>query len=851
MDEKEVSRERLRLKENGKLLSPPYLAQPYQCAASITVYGFVPHAIIDIEVAGAVVVSQPAGFPEPNGATLTLPAPLVANQIVRARQKSGAAKSDWSMPVTALDHTKEFPGGPPRPEINPAPIYECGVRTGVGNLLAGGTVWITADGNKVGQAAGCRPQQGVNVTPAYELNQHVRAWFELCQDASPPSQEQITQSSLAPLPAPGFDPVYEGAEQLRINNIINGARLTLLRNNVNQGTWSCWGGALLIDLNPPFSAGEIFAATQEMCPGDPGSPTGTGTVVACDKLPAPQIGPVQGGDTQITIVSSAPGAVIKVWVNGNQVGTGSAPVVPLTTAVKLGDIIVIAQDLAGCKGQTALQVKVACVDPPLTGNPAALDLFPVGNTAYGDGAAVKGSVYYPAEDDGTNRPFNSRLAKTGRIPIVIMAHGNHSPSDPSYLGYDYFQTALAKMGMIAVSVDCNALNGMTGGVGNIEARADLIIDSIKHFQSLDADKTSIFFQRIDFQRLGLMGHSRGGDAVVTVPAVINLPGAAIRGVLALAPTNFRFWSGLSTIRPKNYAFLTLLPAGDGDVVDNNGAQFYDQAAPDPYKSQLYVHFTCHNLFNRQWLLDEGLGPPRVSRAEHERVLTAYGCAFFRSVLLGHSTDHILAGYEKPGGILNQNVYLSFMKKGQITIDNHEDGNTIAKNSLNLPTAQSGGLSADEFPMAQSPSGGPAPGAFNDSFFGQTIGMIARPGGANRLFRSEIGNRDLTKKEIWIRAAEIVGRQGVIPNGASGFRLGVEDANGVTAFIDVNLVGGLPRPYPRPAQTKSMLNTIRFKGDCFKIGNNRLLLNKVRAILIACNQKDERALAFDDLQIVKP
>ena len=67
-----------------------------------------------------------------------------------------------------------------------------------------------------------------------------------------------------------------------------------------------------------------------------------------------------------------------------------------------------------------------------------------------------GSVYYPAEDDGQGQPFNSRLAGVGRVPIVVMAHGNHSPADPSYLGYDYFQHALAKMGIIAVSVDCNA-----------------------------------------------------------------------------------------------------------------------------------------------------------------------------------------------------------------------------------------------------------------------------------------------------------------------------------------------------------------------------------------------------------
>src|SRR5262249_11012030 len=159
----------------------------------VTVYGFVPHAKLEIEVAGAVVVSQTVGFPEPVGTTLPLPAPLVAGQALRARQKFGPGQSDWSAPVTALDHTQEFPAGPPRPEINPAPVYECGVRTGVGNLLAGGTVWITADGVEVGKVPGCNPQQGVNVAPPYALNQHVRAWFELCDDPSPPSQEQVTQ----------------------------------------------------------------------------------------------------------------------------------------------------------------------------------------------------------------------------------------------------------------------------------------------------------------------------------------------------------------------------------------------------------------------------------------------------------------------------------------------------------------------------------------------------------------------------------------------------------------------------------------------------------------------------------
>src|SRR5262249_39618534 len=84
--------------------------------------------------------------------------------------------------------------------------------------------------------------------------------------------------------------------------------------------------------------------------------------------------------------------------------------------------------------------------------------------------------------------------------------------------------------------------------------------------------------------------------------------------------------GMSTIQPKNYAFMTLLPAGDGDVHDNNGAQFYDQADPGPFKSQLYVHYTNHEFYNRQWLDDDSLWtPPQpavMARPDHEPLTAA-------------------------------------------------------------------------------------------------------------------------------------------------------------------------------------------------------------------------------------
>jgi hypothetical protein len=714
----------------------------------------------------------------------------------------------------------------------------------VSNLLTGGHVWITADGTTVGDVDGCASHQGVNVSPAYGLGQNVQAWFELCHDPSPPSATHVTQAPPNPLPAPTIDPIYNGGVSVTVRNVVNGAKVTLSRNGVNQGTWPCWGFALTINGIAPFTTGESFSAVQTMCPGDPQSPPGTGTVLPCSSLPPPQIGPVQAGDTKITVTGFLPDAIIKVWVNGVHAGSNGGPVVFLNKTLANGDTLVVVQDLQGCKGQQALQVTVLCVDPPVAGDPSALNLFPVGWMEYAKGDA-KGSVYYPAQADGENQPFYERLAKLGPVPIVFMAHGNHNPADPSYLGYDYFQRDLAKMGMVAVSIDCNATNGAGGGVQNIVDRADLIIENIAHFQALAADPASVFNGRIDFAKVGLMGHSRGGDAVVMVPTVIGLAGVTIQAVLALAPTNFNYWFGQPTIAPKGYAFMTILPAGDGDVRDNNGAQFYDVATPGPFKSQLYVHYTNHNFFNRQWLDDDSLWtapqPAVIPRGDHERVLTVYGCALFRATLRNHPSAGYLSGDVLPAGVLTQHVFRAFERTRNTTVDHHQDNNTIAKNSLGQPTTQAGGLSADEFPFDQ------VAGAFNTSFYGLTVGMVVQKSRRNGVFRSQLKRpMDMTKRQIWIRGAEVTDGSSVAATG-TGFELGLEDANGVRAFVDSDAVGGLFRPYPRnPGMIKTMLSTLRFKGACFRA--RRFDLEQVVAILIRCNRDEPRPIAFDDLQV---
>lgn len=858
----EVDRDRLRLRDDPKLLSPPTLDPAWQCSKAVVVRGFVANATLDVEVAGAVVVAGFAGgLPAPEGALVPLPNPLTAGQKVRARQRFGGVTSAWSAPITAGDHTVDYPAGPPRPEINPAPVFECGRRTGVANLLVGCDVWITANAVEVGRVAGAAKQQGVNVAPPYSLGQSVVAFASLCKDPSPPSAVQIAQPQPVPLPVPGFLPVYAGGQQVTVTNVANGAVITLSRNGIVQFSFPSWGYQHLVSLNPPFSAGETLSATQQLCPGKPPSSSGTITVQPCSALPAPGVEPVQAGDTSITLSSFVSDARIKVYVNAVKKGDGSGPVVQLSQAVAGGDTVDVLQVLGNCVGRTVQELTVQCVAPPIGFDPSALDLFPVGTTSYdagpitvtsGHSQHIAGTIYYPAEADGANTPFNKRLGKLGRVPVVVLVHGRHGGTT-SQLGYDYFQQQLARMGMVVASVDCNASDGWGGWADNIRDRADLVIASIAHLQSLDGGGDPIFGGRIDFARLGLMGHSRGGDAVVVVPEIIALPGVDIRGVISLAPVN----SGASSGHPKGRAFMTILPASDGDVVDNNGAQFYDAADPAPFKCQLYVHHANHNFFNRQWLNDDTNGGLAImARADHERILSTYGCAFFRAVLLGHATGHFLDGSVRPPGVLTGNVHVSFKKNGQLTIDDHEDGNGIATNSMNRPTAQSGGLTADEYPFAQG-----AAGRFNDSFFGNTIGMVAQTDGRIGTFRSQLDKRrDLRKRQIWIRAAEVYNGSSV-PAGATGFRLGLEDATGAVAWVDSDGVGGLPRPLDRraydlsqydPDKTKTMLKTLRFPVSCFKSppkGRKQFDPGRVVAVRLQLNRQDKRALAFDDLQIV--
>lgn len=219
----------------------------------------------------------------------------------------------------------------------------------------------------------------------------------------------------------------------------------------------------------------------------------------------------------------------------------------------------------------------------------------------------------------------------GRAPIVILQHGRHAtcatntvtllewpcpasvPEIPSYQGYDALGRLLASQGMVVVSIGANGINANDGFLddGGASARGQLILEHLRRWKAWDASATGSpfgtrFVGHIDLDRVGLMGHSRGGEGIVAA-VQLNQRSATrfgIRSAMALAPVDFgrRVVGGVE--------LGVILPYCDGDVSDLQGASYYDDsryATPGDTSSKMtaLLYGANHNFFNTVWTSGPG------------------------------------------------------------------------------------------------------------------------------------------------------------------------------------------------------------------------------------------------------
>jgi dienelactone hydrolase len=352
--------------------------------------------------------------------------------------------------------------------------------------------------------------------------------------------------------------------------------------------------------------------------------------------------------------------------------------------MRLRALVLLPALVAATLAITTTPASATAPDPAILGSHTVTTIeYDAGSTVVSDPSdgltyseELQGALYVPSG--------------TGPFPVVLLLHGRHDTCTyatladfvgppatcpdtavtrniRSYQGYAYLGSNLASHGYLVASVSANAINSFDlVGDSGAEERAQVIARSLDKLYdwNLAAGPGAVgtaLVGKVDLSRIGIMGHSRGGEGVDHFVEYNRrrtdgrrYPG--LTAVFALAPTDF------ANEAPYGVHYATLLPLCDGDVYDLQGARAYDRGRfVDPNethsRAQYSVTGTNHNWFNTVWDVDDYSGSDpacdtgnasnvRLTHSDQRDVGLAIMASFFRRWVGGETAyDALVKGAE--------------------------------------------------------------------------------------------------------------------------------------------------------------------------------------------------------------
>jgi dienelactone hydrolase len=250
---------------------------------------------------------------------------------------------------------------------------------------------------------------------------------------------------------------------------------------------------------------------------------------------------------------------------------------------------------------------------------------------------IRRKLFWPVPDSTGALP----AGKT--FPLVVIVHGNGHLLD----SYNELAVHLAKNGFFVAVVDClqkkgykvtladrpklyfqiedgtilyyqetdhnvyrkeddllwNSGASLAGNIVTMKDVSGMGVLGREHviFQHLTNLQSHSLASHIQFNNIGLIGHSRGGEAVVKIAGAPDLipPGCVIKSIISLAPTDMYDQADLM----QNIPYFVLYGSRDGDVtgdrvvpIRNSGFSLYDRAKNHSEKSMAFVYGATHNGF---------------------------------------------------------------------------------------------------------------------------------------------------------------------------------------------------------------------------------------------------------------
>lgn len=315
-----------------------------------------------------------------------------------------------------------------------------------------------------------------------------------------------------------------------------------------------------------------------------------------------------------------------------------------------------------------------------------------------DKVPVRGKGYYP---NGS-----------GPFPLVLIVHGNSYVTTASDDGYDYLCKLLAGQGIIAMSVDENFLN-QAGG--EMDARAIVLLRHLQRWREWNNTLGHTFYNKVNLNKIGLSGHSRGGEAI-TIASLFNttLHDAGdpnhnfdfnIESLYAIAPTDGRItWEGYSAIEVNDANYFIMHGSHDGDVSSFGGQRTYDRAFPvdstaSGFKGVLFVYGANHAFWNEVWALaptETDITSPlaRLDSRPQQHIGKVYVSAFFMLTLLDEEPYKALLTGDLPFVSLPSGVTLihQYSDKERVDLNNYEEDHDPNTGSYTGVTNSANGLS---------------------------------------------------------------------------------------------------------------------------------------------------------------
>jgi len=306
---------------------------------------------------------------------------------------------------------------------------------------------------------------------------------------------------------------------------------------------------------------------------------------------------------------------------------------PLVAALSLLGVVVLASTASGASSGPLKYSELP--DPLEDGHYTPKEINPaVFGTTTIEEPSSKGAAPGVAPSENANSsitlPVRGSMwlpeGYSGKSPLLLFVHGNHGECDSGKgpkctiykrndEGYAYMAKNLASWGYTVVSLDQDELMARQDGLGKgMHARRLLImamLDDLKAaskgtvVSGADPEMATLLGGNLDMTRIGLMGHSRGGDAVAsfvlynqTLPAGERFP---LRAVVSIAPVDYERHA------PYGVPYMTVFGSCDGDVSNLQGARLYERSqyeSNDPYpRFQVVQVGGNHDAYNTVWQAD--------------------------------------------------------------------------------------------------------------------------------------------------------------------------------------------------------------------------------------------------------